>query len=1442
MHRDESVSPKHADRRPKSSVRKSRGKFVERSILGDSEDYAEIARFYEGDVDRERSESVDSLCAQTRARSMAYVKAKKLAASAKEHMKNRDAATDLEDELSTELKRLRHQRSKAKDARESELQNQSARMSTMNIEDRIKLTKEEKVLKKFEKMQASWKRHNEIARKKLKKKESELVQTRSDMYREVVEEYKVVHKAIPDSEKNKSAYWLMSLRNDGTRYVRVGNMFSGLYCAVKKEDKKMPLIVRHPRSLATENSNDADGWRTSGSLGVRKKQLRRTIKSIRPHMIGDEESANLIVCGVDLFEWATSSTSQTYERAIRDSRKKISTKGAESSDATSPATKTADELSETKSTHANSCDVLPGPHLVLSSEEENATTAFDRVSEAQSSNLVLESRIGSESKATFWVRNVGTCAVYYQWQSQRVVRCLSGGRVRSGSSGRGQNPFYCADKRGVLLPGERRPFVVTFRAASKGIFRHSWLLETTPKSCNEGKPIVLNLRGAAVSACEPIAVKSHIIQRQIERRKLLTFAQNIVYAAVDRATCAPSSHSVFVSERSRRVAFEHTNKNVNYSPATWSACLSIAENAWHYVHGPLERLEPWNGSVSSLRSRIDDVAAIDSSYANNLSTRLVNVLRAASIRDPGTSSVYRIARDCVGNMLNTFAAKVSEERYDQNTTTNAEETSEMTLKSSEQNKGDETDEGAGSSDDAKLNDLKDVVASAADTFVDRMMRRAYAQSLQLRRSLESVADMTDADVLLRANLDLEIIASPGSSGGCTYTCGKNHRNDILLRRAAGAIRECLERGAKRVVVVGTCESVSAAATADLPPSFSCVAEDLKGYLDENCSLQFLPFGPSDRVLAMMNRSDEEHANQEEEEEAVVDGDEVDDTFDPDCSVWILENLARSPAIEEGDEVSFAQVLAPRPPPNDETRKLQENTFVCVAGVYRSPTNGATWTLFASGHALDSNFVPHTLTRHGNVLLLPEGFGCLVVAFEADHDAVKSITDLDGNIFLPVRDMDANDLERLHAQLFRAETNAFRVLKTAAVKSNEAHPVEASDEIVSEAASKNEAKNEQSEAKPMISADGETNTVGSDLKTDDFDESSTKNVESDDEVRIDEMDIFANDEECTNIELEFTTAKRRGEILRSMCDVYVNDDLRTCSSTSAAEKMTSTVSRVMGPALAHEVAILAKLLRGPRRSFVLIVGGRPTLPKCCALSSMLPYASAVVFGGEMALTMLKDDSEKSSRLVPFVTSFCSRIRRLARYHRVVLHFPVDWTVRDRSSQSLRDQDDKEEEEGENGFRVLDAKNERIPSAEAHAYDVGPETQKMIASIVSSANEVVWMGLMGDVRYAQCRAGSRAVLNAMQAVHCTPDTLTITVGDETQRFVESESASEVISLCSAGGEVTTRILAGATIPGIEDGMDPPVEEADEKSSDDDDDEEEEEDADEDECEMPNEGASK
>ena len=92
--------------------------------------------------------------------------------------------------------------------------------------------------------------------------------------------------------------------------VRVGNLFSGLYCPLKKGEKA-PQQIRRPKlpgsaaGLTTRSLGEKKDWRSDPYMLKRKKQWEKGLKTLQPHLVGSgDDATELAVVGTDLFRWA----------------------------------------------------------------------------------------------------------------------------------------------------------------------------------------------------------------------------------------------------------------------------------------------------------------------------------------------------------------------------------------------------------------------------------------------------------------------------------------------------------------------------------------------------------------------------------------------------------------------------------------------------------------------------------------------------------------------------------------------------------------------------------------------------------------------------------------------------------------------------------------------------------------------------------------------------------------------------------------------------------------------------------------------------------------------------------------------------------------------------------------------------------------------------------
>jgi phosphoglycerate kinase len=94
------------------------------------------------------------------------------------------------------------------------------------------------------------------------------------------------------------------------------------------------------------------------------------------------------------------------------------------------------------------------------------------------------------------------------------------------------------------------------------------------------------------------------------------------------------------------------------------------------------------------------------------------------------------------------------------------------------------------------------------------------------------------------------------------------------------------------------------------------------------------------------------------------------------------------------------------------------------------------------------------------------------------------------------------------------------------------------------------------------------------------------------------------------------------------------------------------------------------------------------------------------------------------------------------------------------------------------------------------DIGPETARRYASLVSKARTVVWNGPMGVFEIDAFAEGTNAVARAVAGVEGP----TIIGGGDSISAVRKAGVADRISHISTGGGASLEFLGGRTLPGV------------------------------------------
>ena len=104
--------------------------------------------------------------------------------------------------------------------------NQSQRMGP----DTFLEGRNERAFEAWERQQRLWRGVRRAVASNSDKLETRLVMESGSYWRTKIEQLQQLELSVPAQEHHGSDHWVMSLRNNWTRYMPVGNIFSGLFC------------------------------------------------------------------------------------------------------------------------------------------------------------------------------------------------------------------------------------------------------------------------------------------------------------------------------------------------------------------------------------------------------------------------------------------------------------------------------------------------------------------------------------------------------------------------------------------------------------------------------------------------------------------------------------------------------------------------------------------------------------------------------------------------------------------------------------------------------------------------------------------------------------------------------------------------------------------------------------------------------------------------------------------------------------------------------------------------------------------------------------------------------------------------------------------------------------------------------------------------------------
>ena len=222
----------------------------------------------------------------------------------------------------------------------------------------------------------------------------------------------------------------------------------------------------------------------------------------------------------------------------------------------------------------------------------------------------------------------------------------------------------------------------------------------------------------------------------------------------------------------------------------------------------------------------------------------------------------------------------------------------------------------------------------------------------------------------------------------------------------------------------------------------------------------------------------------------------------------------------------------------------------------------------------------------------------------------------------------------------------------------------------------------------------------------------------------------------------------------------------------------------GTLVAEEIRVLEQLTNSTRRPYAVVLGGSKVSDKLGVIESLATKADSVVIGGGMCFTFLAAQglSVGTSLLENEMVDTC---RRLCETHGDVLHLPVDIVVADKFAADSP---------------PMTVAADRIPEGRM-GLDIGPESVRRFAALLSNAKTIFWNGPMGVFEFPAFAAGTKGIAEAIAKATGKGAFSVVGGGDSAAAVRELGIPEGDFSHISTGGGASLEYLEGKTLPGIE-----------------------------------------
>ena len=253
---------------------------------------------------------------------------------------------------------------------------------------------------------------------------------------------------------------------------------------------------------------------------------------------------------------------------------------------------------------------------------------------------------------------------------------------------------------------------------------------------------------------------------------------------------------------------------------------------------------------------------------------------------------------------------------------------------------------------------------------------------------------------------------------------------------------------------------------------------------------------------------------------------------------------------------------------------------------------------------------------------------------------------------------------------------------------------------------------------------------------------------------------------------------------SLCDIYVMDAFGTAHRAQASTHGVGKLAPMScaGPLLSAELDALDQAMGNPKRPMVAVVGGSKVSTKLTVLESMSSVVDHLVPGGGIANTFLAAAGFNvgSSLYEEELVQTAAELMELARSRGSEIPIPTDVVVGKSFSADTPAQTKPVSEVADDDM----------------IFDIGPETVRRYADIMSSAGTILWNGPVGVFEFPGFAEGTRGMGEAIAG----SSAFSIAGGGDTLAAIDLFNLTSRISYISTGGGAFLEFIEGKELPAV------------------------------------------